>query len=304
MTELIDRAGVERVYPVVRPRIRRTPVLQVGGATLKLEQLQYSGSFKARGAMANMLLRDVPPSGVVAASGGNHGAAVAWAAHELGVPATIFVPTVASPAKVDRIRGYGAELVITGDRYADAEAASQRWCEEHDAMVVHAYDQPLTLLGQGTLALELAEQAPDLDTVLVAVGGGGLIGGIAAYYAGDVKVIGVEPDHAPTLTAALAAGEPVDAEAGSIAADALAPRRCGTLMFPIAQRFIDTVLVTDEAIHAAGVTLWEDARVVAEPAGATAYAALRSGAYRPAEGERVGVVISGANTIALPSWSG
>ncbi|HKC28273.1 MAG TPA: threonine/serine dehydratase, partial [Jatrophihabitans sp.] len=298
MTEPIDRAAVEHVYPTVGPRIRRTPVLDLAGATLKLEQLQYAGSFKARGAMANMLMRDVPPAGVVAASGGNHGAAVAWAARELGVPATIFVPTVSSPAKIDRIRDYGANLVITGDRYADAEAASRLWCLANDAMVVHACDQPLTLLGQGTLALELAEQAPDLDTVLVAVGGGGLIGGIAAYYGGDVQVIGVEPDHAPTLTAALAAGEPVDAEAGSIAADALAPRRVGSLMFPIAKRFIRTVLVTDDAIHAAQVALWEDARVVAEPAGATAYAALRSGAYRPRDGERVGVVISGANTTA------
>lgn len=216
------------------------------------------------------------------------------------MPATIFVPTISSPAKVARIRAYGAQLVIGGDRYADAEAASRQWSAEHDALVVHAYDQPLTLLGQGSVALEFAEQVPDLDTVLVPVGGGGLVGGIAAYYRDDVRVIGVEPEHAPTLTAALAAGEPVDAEAGSIAADALAPLRVGELMFPIAARFIRTVMVSDEAIGAAQHALWHDARLATEPAGATAYAALCSGAYRPRTGERVGVVISGANVSSLP----
>ena len=297
---MIDRSAVQRTYRTIRSHVRHTPVLDFAGVTLKLEQLQHTGSFKARGATANLMLRDVPAAGVVAASGGNHGAAVAWAARQHGVPATIFVPTVSSPAKVERIRGYGAHLEIAGDRYADAEAASREWSCTHDALEVHAYDQPLTLLGQGSVALELAAQAPDLDTVLVAVGGGGLIGGIAAYYGGDVRVVGVEPEHAPTLTAALAAGEPVDAEAGSVAADALAPRRVGKLMFPIAQRYIRTVLVTDEAIIAAQRALWEHARVVTEPAGATAYAALLSGAYRPAEAERVGVVLSGANTATLP----
>lgn len=296
MPDSIDRAAVERTYLTIRARVRRTPVLDLDGVLLKLEQLQHAGSFKARGAIANLLLRDVPAAGVVAASGGNHGAAVAWAAQQIGVPATIFVPTISAPAKVDRIRGYGATLVVTGDRYADALAASQAWSADHDALVVHAYDQPLTLLGQGSVALELREQASELDTVLVPVGGGGLIGGIAVYYAGDVQVVGVEPTGAPTLTAALAVGEPVDAEAGSIAADALAPRRVGELMFPIAQRFIHTVLVTDDAIRAAQQSLWDRARLVAEPAGATAYAALVGGAYRAAAGERVGVVISGANT--------
>lgn len=298
MPDSLDRAAVEHTYRTIRARVRRTPVLDLDGVLLKLEQLQHSGSFKARGAIANLLLRDVPAAGVVAASGGNHGAAVAWAAQQLGVPATIFVPTISAPAKLDRIRRYGATLVVTGDRYADALAASQEWSADHDALVVHAYDQPLTLLGQGSVALELSEQAPELDTVLVPVGGGGLVGGIAAYYAGDVQVVGVEPAGAPTLTAALAAGEPVDAETGSIAADALAPRRVGSLMFPIAQQFIRTVLATDEAIRDAQQILWDRARLIAEPAGATAYAALVSGAYRPAAGERVGVVLSGANTGA------
>jgi threonine dehydratase len=296
MPHSINRAEVERTYQTIRPQIRRTPVLDVDGVLLKLEHLQHSGSFKARGAMANMLLRDIPTAGVVAASGGNHGAAVAWAAQQRGVRATIFVPTISAPAKLSRIRGYGADLVVTGDRYADALAASQAWLTDHDATAIHAYDQPLTLLGQGSVALELSEQAPDLDTVLVPVGGGGLVGGIAAYYADGVQVVGVEPTGAPTLTAALAAGAPVDAETGSVAADALAPRRVGELMFPIAQRFIRTVLVTDDAIRDAQRTLWERARLVTEPAGATAYAALVCGAYRPATGERVGVVLSGANT--------
>jgi threonine dehydratase len=299
MDDSIDRGAIEHTYDVVCAHTRHTPVLDLDGVLLKLEQLQHAGSFKARGAIANLLLRDVPPSGVVAASGGNHGAAVAWAAQVRGVPATIFVPTVSSPAKVARIRGYGAQLQIGGDRYADALAASREWSAGHEAMEVHAYDQPLTLLGQGTLALELAEQARDLDTLLVPVGGGGLIGGIAAYYAGDVRVVGVEPEGSPTLTYALRAGRPVDAPADGVAHDALAPRQVGELMFPIAQRFIETVLVSDEAILAAQAHLWDAARVVAEPAGATAYAAVHSGAYRPAAGERVGVVISGANTTAV-----
>jgi threonine dehydratase len=300
MDYVIDRSGIERTYETIRTQIRRTPVLDLDGVTLKLEQLQHSGSFKARGAMANLLLRDVPAAGVVAASGGNHGCAVAWAAARRGVPARVFVPTVSSPAKIARIRGYGADLVVGGDRYADALAASHEWSAEHEALEVHAYDQPLTLLGQGSLALELAGQAPDLDTLLVAVGGGGLIGGIAAYYAGDVRVVGIEPEGAPTLTDALRAGAPVDAPADSIASDALAPRQVGRLMFPIAERYLhSTVLVTDTAIHAAQLALWDAARIVAEPAGATAFAALHSGAYRPAPGERVGVVVSGANTTAV-----
>jgi threonine dehydratase len=299
MDDAIDRGSVERTYGVICAHIRKTPVFDLDGVTLKLEQLQHGGSFKARGVLANLLMRDVPDAGIVAASGGNHGVATAWAAMMRGVPATIFVPTVSSPAKIARIRGYGATLVIGGDRYGDALDASREWSAEHEAMEVHAYDHPLTLLGQGSLALELAEQAPDLDTLLVAVGGGGLIGGLAAYYEGRVRVVGVEPEGAPTLTDALRAGRPVDSRADTIASDALAPRRVGELMFPIAQRYIDTVLVTDDAIRAAQAWLWDSACVVTEPAGATAYAALLSGTYRPAAGERVGVVISGANTTAV-----
>jgi threonine dehydratase len=216
------------------------------------------------------------------------------------VPARIFVPTVSSPAKIERIRSYGAELVVGGDRYADALAASLEWLESSGALAIHAFDQEQTLLGQGSVALELSSQSPDLDTVLVAVGGGGLIRGIAAWYAGSVRVVGVEPEGAPTLTRALEAGRPVDADAGSIAADSLAPRQVGQLMFPIAQRFVDrVVLVTDNAIRQAQTALWTTLRLVAEPGAAAPLAALLSRAYQPARGERISVLISGANTDAV-----
>jgi threonine dehydratase len=268
--------------------------------TLKLELLQHSGSFKARGAFANLLLRPVPPIGVVAASGGNHGAAVAFAAMMLGVPARIFVPTVSSAAKVDRIRSYGADLVITGERYADALAASESWAAESGAMPVHAFDQVETILGQGTLGLELESQAPDLDTIITAVGGGGLISGLAVWYAGRRKTVGVEPELAPTLTRALAAGRPVDAEAGGVAADSLAPRRVGELVFPIVRKHVaEVVLVTDQAIRDAQEKIWNTVRIVVEPGGAAALAALMSGRYRPEPGERVGIVVSGGNTVAV-----
>jgi threonine dehydratase len=269
---------------------------ELPSVTLKLEQLQCAGSFKARGAFANLLLRDVPPAGVVAASGGNHGVAVAYAANRRGVPARIFVPTVSAPAKMERIRQLGAELVVTGDRYADALAAAQDWVDSSGAMSVHAFDQRETLLGQGTLGLELARQTEQLDTVLVAVGGGGLIGGVAAWFGGATRVIGVEPDGAPTLTLARAAGQPADAPAEGVAADALAPRRVGELMFPIAQAYVeDVVLVDDDAILSAQRVLWQTARIAAEPAASVGIAALLTGAYKPAPGEHVTVVISGAN---------
>ena len=268
-----------------------------------MELLQHAGSFKPRGAFANLLARAVPPAGVVAASGGNHGAAVAFAARRLGVPATVFVPSVASPAKVAQIRGYGAELVVEGDRYADALAASERRLAASGAMAVHAYDQVETLLGAGSLGAELEEQAPDADSVLVAVGGGGLLGGVAAWYAGAgrrPRLVGVEPELSPTLTRALAAGRPVDAETDGIAADSLAPKRVGELMFPLAREHVDrVVLVSDDAIRAAQEALWSVLRLVAEPGGAAAFAGLLSGAYRPREGERVAVVICGGNTTAV-----
>ena len=267
---------------------------------LKLECLQHSGSFKARGAFTNLLTRTVPEAGVVAASGGNHGAAVAYAAMRLGVPASIFVPGVTSPAKAERIRSYGARLVIGGDRYADALAASERFAEESGALAIHAFDQPETLLGQGTLGAEIEADLPEITTLLVAVGGGGLIGGIAAWFRGKVKIVAVEPERAPTLHRALAAGEPVDAPAEGIAADLLAPKRVGKLMFPIAAAFVErSVLVTDDDIRTAQLALWDKVRIVAEPGGAAAFAALLSGRYSPGPDERVAVLVCGANTTAV-----
>jgi threonine dehydratase len=294
---------------LIRPFIRRTPVIQVDGAefglpghalTLKLELLQHSGSFKARGAFTNLLTREVPPAGVVAASGGNHGAAVAYAAMKLGKPAKIFVPSISSPAKVQRIRDYGADLAIEGDRYSDALAASEAWAQQTGALPVPAFDQNETILGQGTVGLELAEQAPEIDTVLVSVGGGGLVAGIAAWYAGRIKVIGVEPLASPTLTKAFEAGHPIDAEAGGLAADSLAPRRVGEKVFPIVRKYApQTVLVSDAAIADAQAALWHTLRIVAEPGGAAAFSAILSGAYKPASGERIAVVVSGGNTAAV-----
>ena len=304
----IGRNDIAAVREVIRPYVRTTPVVEVRGAdfglrdlpvVLKLELLQHSGSFKVRGAFANLLTRKIPAAGVVAASGGNHGVAVAYAAMRLGVPAKIFVPTVASPAKVARIRAYGADLAIVGELYADALEASEAWIARTAALRVHAFDQTETLLGQGTLGMELGEQAT-VDTVLVPVGGGGLIGGVAAWFGGSVKVVGVEPESAPTLTEALKAGRPVDAPAGGIAADSLAPRRVGELMFSIARAHVARVaLVSDEAIRRAQETLWSAVRIVAEPGAAAAFATLLSGAYTPAAGERVGVVVSGGNSTAV-----
>ena len=309
MSLAVTRSDIERVYPVIAPHIRRTPIVTISGAefglppfalTLKLEQLQHAGSFKTRGAFANLLTRHPPKTGVVAASGGNHGAAVAYAAMRLNLPARIFVPTVSSPAKIDRIRLYGADLTVIGERYAEALAASIEWSKSSGAMPVHAFDQLETLTGQGTLGLELSQQAPELDTVLVAVGGGGLVGGIAAWYASKTRVVAIEPEGAPTLAEALKAGKPVDAPTGSVAADSLAPKQVGGLMFPIAQAHVErVVLVTDHAIRMAQKMLWEALRLVVEPGGCTAFAAILSGAYQPAEGERVGVVVSGANTTAV-----
>jgi threonine dehydratase len=305
----LTRQWIERAYGEIQPYIRRTPIIEVDGADfdlpacrviLKLELLQHAGSFKSRGAFANLLLRAVPEAGVVAASGGNHGVAVAYAAKRLAKRARIFVPSIASPAKISKIRECGADLVITGERYADALAASQAWAASSGALQIHAYDQIETLLGQGTVGLELEQQAANLDSLLVAVGGGGLIGGIAAWYAGGIRLVGVEPEKAPTLTRALEAGRPVDAEAGGIAADSLAPKQVGALMYPIAQRHVArTVLVPDAAIEAAQQTLWDVTRIVTEPGGAAAFAALLSGRYRPSAGERVGVLVCGANTTAV-----
>jgi len=305
----LTRQDVAAVYERIRPYIRRTPVVTVdladfglggGPLTLKLEQLQHSGSFKARGAFTNLLLRDLPEAGVVAASGGNHGAAVAYAAGVLGVPAHIFVPEVSSPAKVSRIRGYGADLVVEGATYSEALAVSERWAAQSGALPVHAYDAPHTVLGAGTTGLELADQAPEAGTVLAGIGGGGLISGIAVACSDRARVVGVEPEGAPTMTAALAAGAPAEAPAGSVAVDSLAPRRVGELTHAVvADRVHSVVLVSDDDILSAQRLLWERLRLVAEPGGCAALAAVLSGRYVPAAGEHLAVVVSGANTSAV-----
>lgn len=298
---MVEPDRINQAERAIRPYIRRTPVVALEDRViLKLELMQQAGSFKVRGAFTNLLLRNVPPAGVVAASGGNHGAAVAYAAMTLGIPARIFVPRISSQAKIDRIRSYGAELVVGGDFYGDALAASEEWTRQSGAMPIHAFDQEETLMGTGTLGLELERQAPDLDTVIIAVGGGGLLAGAAAWYANRVRMIGVEPEEAPTLTRAIEAGKPVDAPTGSVAADSLSPRRVGELVFPLVKSFVDRVLlVSDEAITRAQQALWERIRVVAEPGGSAAFAALASGVYQPQPGERVGIVVSGGNTVAV-----
>ncbi|MER8726498.1 threonine/serine dehydratase [Mesorhizobium sp. M0904] len=301
----ITRERIAAMEPRIRPFVRHTPVLRVDMADfgrpalpvdLKLECLQHSGSFKARGAFTNLLERPVPAAGVVAASGGNHGAAVAYAAMRLGHKATIFVPEVSPQAKLDRIRGYGAELIVGGARYAEALAASESFAEKSGALQIHAFNQEETLVGQGTLGLEIEADLPKLDTLLVAVGGGGLIGGIAAWFSGRIRIIAVEPEGAPTLHRAFAAGRPVDAPAEGVAADSLAPKRVGEMMFPIAEAFVErSILVGDDDIIAAQAALWDRVRIISEPGGAAAFAALLSGRYAPARGEHVAVLVCGAN---------
>lgn len=316
--DAVTAQAIASVEPVIRPYLRRTPVISVdrldfglppGPLVLKLEHLQHTGSFKARGAFANLLLREIPAAGVVAASGGNHGVAVAYAARAVNVPARIFVPTVSSPAKIARIRGYGADLVVEGDTYTDALEASQAWAASSGALQVHAYDQIETMLGAGSLAIELQQQVPDTTTVLAGVGGGGMLSGIAAGYAGggiaagvtsQVNVVGVEPVGAPTLTRALQAGRPVDAATGSIAIDSLAPRRVGEKTFGVIKNLVrQVVLVTDDAIRNAQDLLWQTLRLVGEPGGCAALAAVLSGEYSPGPDEIVTIVISGANTTAV-----
>jgi threonine dehydratase len=297
---------IRAAHARIATHVRRTPVLRVAprdlGVTLdhpvalKLEFLQHTGSFKPRGAFNNLLSRPVPPAGVAAASGGNHGAAVAYAAAQLGHQATIFVPDVSSPIKIARIRGYGADLRVGGARYADALEACETFIRQSGAMSVHAYDAAETIAGQGAVGLEWEQDAPALDTVLVAVGGGGLIAGIAAWYGGRVKVVGVEPEGSRCLHASLEAGRPVDVPVESVAADSLGARNTGRLVFDIARQHVDHVaLVADAAIVEAQRLLWDRLRITAEPGGATALAALTSGRYRPRRDEKVGVLLCGAN---------
>ena len=303
---MTTRPEIEAAAARLRHHVRRTPILPLDPAeldaavTFKLEYLQHSGSFKARGAFNRLLTLDAAVAGVAAASGGNHGAAVAYAAQKLGMAATIFVPAATPGAKLDRIRGYGATVVQGGAAYADALAACQAHQIATGAVGVHAYDDPAVLAGQGTVGLEFAADAPELTHVLVAVGGGGVIGGIGSWFAGTrTEVVGVEPAACPTLHAALAAGRPVPVEVGGAAVDSLGARVAGSLMLEVAQRTgLRSVLVRDEAIRTAQAWLWERLRIVSEPGGATALAALLDGAWQPPPGARVGVLLCGANTDA------
>jgi threonine dehydratase len=301
-------SDIRSAHARIRGHIRRTPILEtatpvVGAApiSLKLECLQYSGSFKARGAFHNLLTRPALAAGCATASGGNHGAAVAFAAQKLGIRAHVFVPEIATPAKIAKIKAYGAEAIIGGGSYAEAQERCDQYVAESGALLVHPYDAVETIAGQGTLALEWEEDLErlglrKLDTVLIAVGGGGLIAGVAAWFAGRVKVVGVEPDGSRALHAALEANAPVDVSVKSIAADSLGAKRVGELNFKIARRFVSSVvLVTDSAITQAQRRLWADVSVIAEPGGAAAFAAIASGAYRPEQDERVGVLVCGAN---------
>lgn len=300
----ISKLTIAQSFENLSPFIRRTPVIDVEvpgidvPVVLKLEHMQHSGSFKARGAFANLLGAKVPDSGVAAASGGNHGAAVAYVAQVLGIPAKIFVPEISAPAKIARIKSYGAGVVVDGENYGVALANCEAFLDESGAMSLHAYDAPATIIGQGTMAAEFETQVFDgVDTVLMAVGGGGLIGGAAAWYEGAVKLVGVESEGCATLHSALAAGKPVPIKPQGLAADSLGASLIGELMFPLAQKFIDSVkLVSDDEIRNAQKWLWENLKIVTEPGGATAFAALLSGAYKAAEEERIGVVICGGNT--------
>lgn len=301
---MIKADAIEAAARRLHGHVRRTPIvpLEMGALgchahlTLKLELLQHSGSFKARGAFNALLSENVPKAGVIAASGGNHGAAVAFAARSLGHKAEIFVPALAAKAKIARIESFGAAVEVVPGAYADALLAAEVRARETGALAIHAYDAEATVAGQGTLARELDAQTTMLDTVLVAVGGGGLIGGIAAWFAGRVRVIGVEPAACPTLERAFAAKQPVDVEVGGIAADSLGARRVGAIPFAIAKDHVEgVVLVADDAIRAAQQVLWRDLRLASEPGGATALAALLSGAYQPALGEKVAVILCGGN---------
>ena len=300
----VTRADIEAAHERIRGHIRATPVLDVAAGsfgvdhplTLKLELFQHAGSFKPRGAFNNLLSREIPKAGVVAASGGNHGIAVAYAAGRLGIPAQIFVPVVASPVKIAGIRSYGATVTVAGERYADALALAEKHQATSGALSIHAYDAEATVAGQGSLGREWQAQSPGLDTILVAVGGGGLIAGIAAWYAGSARVVGIEPKTARALHAALEAGRPVDVTVEGIAADSLGARSVGEIPFAIARAHVEgVVLVSDAAIAEAQGKLWREARIAAEPGGAAALAALTSGVYRPAKDERVGVLVCGGN---------
>ncbi len=300
----VSRDDIEKAAGRISGHVRVTPVLELprgalGGdwiPVLKLECLQHAGSFKSRGAFNNLLSRQVPPAGVSAASGGNHGAAVAYAALRLGHRARIFVPEISPPAKVEAIRRFGADVVIGGAQYDDAQRACDAYVADSGALKVHPFSAVETIAGQGTLAREWEDQA-NIDCALIAVGGGGLISGAAAWWAGQpTRVVGVEPEGSRALQAALAAGGPIEVPVKSVAADSLGARNVGPLVYDVCKHDVDHVaLVPDEAITLAQKTLWRDFRIASEAGGAAAFAAILCGAYKPEAGERVGILLCGGN---------
>lgn len=304
----VEQSDITAAHERISSHIRRTPIMEAALAAapgarvfFKLEFTQHAGSFKSRGAFNNLLSCKVPAAGVTAASGGNHGIAVAQAAKRLGCSARIFVPEISAKVKVDAIRATGCELIIGGARYADAQVSCDAYASESGALLVHPIDSVPTISGQGTLAKEWEEDHralgwDKLDTVLVGVGGGGLIAGMAAWWRGRVKVVSVEPEGSRCLQAALHAGHPVDVPVESIAADSLGARRAGDLVFEIAKYAIaDSILVADDAIKQAQQLLLRDYRIISEPGGAAALGALISGRYKPLQGERLGVLLCGGN---------
>ncbi len=295
---MIARHDVADAARRIAAHVRRTPTVALDGTTvLKLELTQHTGSFKPRGAFNDVLSRvGLPAAGIIAASGGNHGQAVAYVAHKLGLTAEVFVPEVCPTLKRERIAGFGATVVVSGAIYDDAQNACSIRAAQSGAHLVHPFDRDEVMAGAGTVALEFHQEEPDLDTVLVAVGGGGLLGGTLAYFGPDIRVVAVEPQHSQALHAALAAGRPVEVSVAGVAADSLGARRIGDRPFELAATHLyRSVIVSDQAIVAAQQHLWETVRIVAEPGGATAFAALLDGVYRPEPGERVGVIICGGN---------
>jgi len=302
----VSRAEIRAAADRIEGHVRRTPVVDLGDAlhsgyrlTLKLDSMQPTGSFKVRGAFSLLKARVIPPAGVVAASGGNFGLAIALAAGELGHKATVFVPSTSPEEKVGRIAHYGAEVRVVAGYYDEALQSSHEWAAETGAVEAHAFDQPEVVAGQGTLGLEIMDQVPDVSSVMVAVGGGGLIAGVAGWSRGEVSVVGVEPDLCPTLHAARLAGGPVEVEVGGVAASSLGASMIGEQTW-LANRWIaESRLVSDAAILEAQVWLWETCRVLAEPGACTSIAALLTGVHAPEPGERVVAVVSGANTGSL-----
>jgi threonine dehydratase len=293
---LVSPDDVEQAARRIAPYARRTPVLEHAGVTLKLELLQHAGSFKTRGAFNRLLTETLPESGVLAASGGNHGAALAYAASRLGVRAEVLIPSTSPVIKRRLIERLGAVVTVVEGYYDDAQRVADERQHVTGALMIHPLDHPATVAGQGTMGRELDEQVGGLDTLLVATGGGGFTAGQAAWFQDRVKIVSVEPVATQCLRAALLAGRPVDVEVGGVAADSLGAGRIGAVPWEVVRRYVDeAVVVDDDAIRAAQRSIWDDLRLVAEPGGATAWAALQSGAYQPERGERVAVAICGSN---------